>query len=233
MGTPTSFAVGCAILLSASGCEREAAPEVRPEAVKVEAVKTEAAKVEAAKVEADPASIRRAELEPVNGTVPAPSVQPSGPVDLASSAAKPQGGAPSLAASSAKAAAAPEGSKREPTQGTVVNDEAFSAWLQAETPAAAATATHVEAILVAKAPYHCNAEYPHKFKLNAAPPGVSYPEETVRGMQVSPERGVLRIPIQTHTPGLAKVSGTLSFSVCTDERCLVEKRDLSLDVDVR
>ena len=52
-------------------------------------------------------------------------------------------------------------------------------------------------------------------------------------MQVTPERSVLRIPLQAANAGLAKVSGTLSFSVCTEERCLVEKRDLSVDLEVK
>jgi hypothetical protein len=124
-------------------------------------------------------------------------------------------------------------SKAEPRLGAIVNDDAFSTWLQAPSPATAGAATYVEAVLVAKAPYHCNAEYPHKFKLGAPSPGVSYPEETVRGMQVTAERSVLRIPLQAANAGLAKVSGTLSFSVCTEERCLVEKRDLTLDLEVK
>jgi len=90
----------------------------------------------------------------------------------------------------------------------------------------------LEAVLVAKPPYHCNPEYPHKFKLNAAPPGLSYPEETVRGMKVTPGRSVLAIPVNAQSAGKPTITGTLSFSVCTEERCMVEKRDLSLVLDV-
>lgn len=114
-----------------------------------------------------------------------------------------------------------------------MTEEPFSIWLQAVSPIAAGTPATVEAVLVAKPPYHTNAEYPHKFKLGAAPPGLSYPETTVKGMQVSPERGVLRIPVQAQSPGTATVSGALSFSVCTDERCLVEKRELALNLEVK
>jgi hypothetical protein len=121
----------------------------------------------------------------------------------------------------------------EARQGSVVNDEAFATWLQTDAPMAAGSKSHVEAVLVAKAPYHCNAEYPHKFKLNAAPAGLSYPEDVVRGMQITAERGVLRIPIQAQNAGPVTVSGTLSFSVCTEERCLVEKRDLALNLEVK
>lgn len=120
----------------------------------------------------------------------------------------------------------------KPTQGAVVSEEPFSVWLQAQSPVVAGGAAQVEAVLVAKAPYHCNAEYPHKFKLNAPPAGLTYPAEVVKGMVVTPERGVLRIPVQAQSAGPATVSGTLSFSVCTDERCLVEKRDLTLNLVV-
>jgi hypothetical protein len=114
-----------------------------------------------------------------------------------------------------------------------VTEEPFSVWLQAVSPVAAGSPATVEAVLVAKPPYHCNAEYPHKFKLGAAPAGISYPEATVKGAKVTAERSVLAIPVQTQTPGKATVSGTLQFSVCTDERCLVEKRDLALDLEVK
>jgi hypothetical protein len=87
-------------------------------------------------------------------------------------------------------------------------------------------------VLTAKPPYHCNAEYPHKFKLTAAPAGLSYSEETVRGMKVTPERSVMAIPVKADAPGKPTISGTLSFSVCTAERWMVEMRDVSLALEV-
>jgi len=114
----------------------------------------------------------------------------------------------------------------------VVSEEAYSTWLQATSPVKAGAPVQLEAVLVAKPPYHCNPEYPHKLKLNAPPAGLAYPEETVRGMKVTPERSVLAFPVQAQSAGKPTVSGTLSFSVCTAERCMVEKRDLSLALDV-
>lgn len=139
------------------------------------------------------------------------------------------------AAESPKAAEAPaaKGGDAQLTQGAVASDEAFSTWLQAASPAKAGGPITVEAVLTAKPPYHCNPEYPHKFKLNAAPAGLSYPEETVRGMKVTPERSVLAIPVKAEAAGKPTISGTLSFSVCTAERCMVEKRDLTLALDVK
>ena len=113
-----------------------------------------------------------------------------------------------------------------------MSEDAFSVWLQGASPAKAGGPVQLEAVLVAKPPYHCNPEYPHKFKLNPAPAGLAYPEDTVRGMKVTPERGVLAIPVNAQSAGKPTVSGTLSFSVCTEERCMVEKRDLSVALDV-
>jgi hypothetical protein len=118
------------------------------------------------------------------------------------------------------------------TEGAAASSEAFSTWLQAEAPVKAGAPLHLEVVLAAKPPYHCNPEYPHKFKLNAAP-GLSFPEATVKGMRVTPERSVLAVPVTASSAGKATVSGTLSFSVCTEERCLVEKRDLTLALDVQ
>ncbi|MEY2929436.1 MAG: hypothetical protein RL033_185 [Pseudomonadota bacterium] len=117
-------------------------------------------------------------------------------------------------------------------QGAVVSEEPFSTWLQVASPAKAGAPLQLEAVLVAKPPYHCNPEYPHKFKLSSAPAGLAYPEETVRGAKVTPERTVLSIPANAQSSGKPTVAGTLSFSVCTEERCLVEKRELSVALDV-
>jgi hypothetical protein len=187
-------------------------------------------------------------------TSPPPAAQAAQPQTAAAepSASTPGPAAVKLAANPARAAAAapsagalalaeaPSGKKGadkaaapgSETQGAVVNEEAFSTWLQAASPAKAGAPVQLEAVLVAKPPYHCNPEYPHKFKLNAAPAGLSYPEETVRGMKVTPGRSVLAIPVNAQSAGKPTISGTLSFSVCTEERCMVEKRDLSVALDV-
>ena len=151
----------------------------------------------------------------------------------ASPTAPPEPGASAADAPVPAADAPAKAAAGQTVQGVAVTEEPFSVWLQAVSPVAAGGPATVEAVLVAKPPYHCNAEYPHKFKLGAAPAGLSYPEATVKGAQVTAERSVLRIPVQAQSPGKATVSGTLQFSVCTDERCLVEKRDLALNLEVK
>ncbi len=119
------------------------------------------------------------------------------------------------------------------TRGTMVEQEAFRAWLQSSGEAKAGETAPLEAVVVAKGSYHINAEYPHKFKLGEPPQGLSYPQSVVRGMKTTPERGVLAIPVKAESAGTSEVTGKLSFSVCTEERCLVEKQDLSLALIVK
>ena len=172
-------------------------------------------------------------LKAAETEAPAPSaaVKLTGNAPAAAPAAEApkKGDAKEKAGDKAPAAAAPAGSEK---QGAVVSEDAFSAWLQTASPAKAGGPVQLEAVLVAKPPYHCNPEYPHKFKLNPAPAGLAYPEETVRGMKVTPERSTLAIPVNAQSAGKPTISGTLSFSVCTEERCMVEKRDLSVALDV-
>jgi hypothetical protein len=159
------------------------------------------------------------------GDAPTPGAEKA---TAASASAAPAEPTPAADAPAGKTAAG-----GEPVKGPVVTEEPFQAWLQAVSPVAAGGPASVEAVLVANPPYHCNAEYPHKFKLAAAPPGLAYPEPIVKGMLVTPSRSVLKVPVQAQSAGKATVSGTLQFSVCDDERCLVEKKELSLNLEVK
>lgn len=118
-------------------------------------------------------------------------------------------------------------------RGPVIKEDAFSVWLQSEGPAVSGKPANVTAVLVAHPPYHCNEEYPHKFKFAAAPEGLSYGKKEARGMKVTAKKGVLAIPVQAEAAGTSTINGKLLFSVCTDERCLVEKQDLSLALVVK
>jgi hypothetical protein len=218
-----------ALLLGAAACQSEAAPQVQQEPRPVQQAPASAAAVTAQEAPVAQVGLARyAERAAPSGEAPpgaqsasAPGAAPSGPTPAGKTEPAPAGESP------AKPAAG------QVVQGAVVAEEPFSVWLQAVSPVSAGTPAKLEAILVAKPPYHCNAEYPHKFKLGPAPAGLSFPESTVKGMQVTAERSVLAIPVQAQSPGKAAISGTLSFSVCTDERCLVEKRELALELEVK
>jgi hypothetical protein len=211
--------------LLAFACQTEATPEVHgePSIARAPSAATppKATAAPAATVSGQPHDEPQAQVGLAHYQEPSrASGQPAAPPVPSAGAAQPVADAPKAAAG-------------ETVQGTAVTEEPFSIWLQAASPIAAGAPATVEAVLVAKPPYHCNAEYPHKFKLGAAPAGLSYPEATVKGMKVTAERSVLSIPVQAQAAGKATVSGTLSFSVCTDERCLVEKRELALNLEVK
>jgi hypothetical protein len=202
------WALGAAALLGAVACQSQPTPSVQGEPTKPSAQ----------------VGIRVAPVTPVTPVTPpeqAPASPPSSQVGLARYEEPPT------------AAADAPSKSGQTVQGTVVKEEPFSIWLQAVSPVAAGSSATVEAVLVANPPYHCNAEYPHKFKLGAPPAGISYPEATVKGAKVTAERSVLAIPVQAQSPGKATVSGTLQFSVCNDDRCLVEKRELALNIEVK
>jgi hypothetical protein len=85
-------------------------------------------------------------------------------------------------------------------------------------------------VLTAKDPYKCNDKYPYKFVLDAPSGGVSYPAQTVRGMSIADKRSSMSIPFSVGQAGAATIAGQLHFSICTAEKCLIEKRQLSVTV---
>lgn len=92
----------------------------------------------------------------------------------------------------------------------------------------------IEVVLDAKPPFHANQQYPYKFKTKDAP-GVKFAEPVVGkdAAKLEPQRVTMRVPFTPDGAGQRTVSGQFAFSVCTEETCLMEKRDLSLVVDVK
>jgi len=116
--------------------------------------------------------------------------------------------------------------------GTPAASEAFSAQLQARRSYRRDQPSSVEAVLVAKDPFHCNEKYPYKFTLDPAPSGIKYDAAVVRGMSISPKRSTMTIPFVATQAGTSQIAGELAFSVCTESKCLMEKRRLSVRVTV-
>jgi hypothetical protein len=86
----------------------------------------------------------------------------------------------------------------------------------------------------AKPPFHVNDKYPYKFKLKESA-GLKYPSPVVGKDAAKLEKMRVTMPVGfvPESPGKHTIAGVLSFSVCTDEKCLIEKRDLSLDVQAK
>lgn len=85
--------------------------------------------------------------------------------------------------------------------------------------------------LSAKNGFKVNDEYPVKFQFAEAS-GVAPQKEVVRKDDAQVEKSKVVIPahVVVSKSGKHLIQGKLSFSVCTDDRCLIEKRDLGLSV---
>jgi len=92
-----------------------------------------------------------------------------------------------------------------------------------------------DVIIQAKGDYHMNEKYPYKFKAqDPAAPGIKYPKPVVtrEDGQFEEKKGVLKVPFTAEEAGERKIGGTLSFSVCSAQNCLMDKQALETTVKV-
>ncbi len=91
----------------------------------------------------------------------------------------------------------------------------------------------VEIVLSAKSGYHANDKYPYKLKTSDSP-GVKYRTAVFSrdDVQLEPTRATMKVEFTPESAGEKTVGGQFSFSVCSAEHCLVDKRDLALSVRV-
>jgi pyruvate/2-oxoglutarate dehydrogenase complex dihydrolipoamide acyltransferase (E2) component len=113
------------------------------------------------------------------------------------------------------------------------SEAGFDLVLQPKGDYASGKAGEAEVVLSAKPPYHVNDKYPYKFKLKEAP-GLSFANMIVTKELVKFEPARATVPV-TFTPSAGKhtLSGQLSFSVCTADKCMIEKRDLALEIEAK
>ena len=120
-----------------------------------------------------------------------------------------------------------------PNRGASASGPSYEAWLETTGGYTAGGSGSVTAVLNAKAPYKCNTQYPYKFTLDAPPAGITYPSSVVKGMRVDGKHASMSIPLAATAAGSHPIGGTLSFSTCTEDKCLVDKVHLVVAVDVR
>jgi hypothetical protein len=131
--------------------------------------------------------------------------------------------APAAADSAAPAAAAE----------SKYSEAGFDLVLQPKGDYASGKAGEAEVVLSAKPPYHVNDKYPYKFKLKEAP-GLTFANMIVTKDAVKFEPARATVPVAfTPSAGKHTLSGQLSFSVCTDDKCMIEKRDLALEIEAK
>lgn len=110
----------------------------------------------------------------------------------------------------------------------------FDVEIQPKGAYASGQAGTAEIVVTAKPPFHANDKYPYKFKLNETP-GLKYAALVVDkdAVKVEKMRATVSVPLTPEKAGKHTVSGKLFFSVCNDDQCLVEKRDLALEIDAK
>jgi hypothetical protein len=91
-----------------------------------------------------------------------------------------------------------------------------------------------EIVLEAKGPFKVNDKYPYKFKLKEAD-GIKFQSDVVKqdAVKLEKKRAVMTVAFTPASVGKKELAGQFSFSVCTDDKCLIEKRDLALTIDVK
>jgi hypothetical protein len=115
--------------------------------------------------------------------------------------------------------------------------EPFAVSLQVGEPVAVGQPGELVIRIEAKQGFKVNQEYPHSFRPQPTE-GVRFAEERYRlsgsKEQVACPKSaedtctlVERIEVEPTAQGSHRISGQLSFSVCDAERCLIEKRELS------
>jgi hypothetical protein len=104
----------------------------------------------------------------------------------------------------------------------------YEVWLEHPGAAHAHTPSAATAVLVPKAPFKCNLEYPSRFSPEDAS-SVTYAKDQPT-LRVAGARCELTVGFTPATTGSSRLTGTFKFSVCTPERCLVRKQLLTLDV---
>ncbi|PZR07046.1 MAG: hypothetical protein DI536_28735 [Archangium gephyra] len=96
--------------------------------------------------------------------------------------------------------------------------------------------------IAAKSGFHVNPDYPVSFKPSSTE-GVKYAGERVQLSNVTKKTPCkdkeedncaveIALPLTPEAKGVAKIEGVLSFSVCSDEKCLTPKQTLVLAVEV-
>ncbi len=93
--------------------------------------------------------------------------------------------------------------------------------------------------LEAKGDFHVNKEYPYKFKMNAAPAGVTYPTDTFSKangdftLDASNEKvGTMTLKFKSANKGAVSISGVFKLSVCSAQNCQMETANVTVPVTV-
>ena len=143
---------------------------------------------------------------------------------------------PASPAAAAEGTAAPAQNAEAPPAGPAQSqyDEAnFELRIVPAGDVKAGQASQAEITLVAKSPFKVNQSYPYKFKVGQAEGlKTEKPVVSAEALKLEEKRAVMNVAFTADKPGKSRLLGQFSFSVCTEDKCLIEKRNLSLDMNV-
>ncbi len=141
----------------------------------------------------------------------------------------------------APSAAPPPAKIENPVQDPSVDNE-YLIGITAAPPYLAGKEAVATISVTARKGFHVNPEYPMSFKPTPTE-GVKYGAErvqlTVATRTPCKEKAEdncavdVNLPVTPEKAGVAVIEGVLSFSVCSDEKCLTPKQTVSLAVDVQ
>ncbi len=200
----------------ALGCQKEAPADPAPTAEPAQSAPAKAEEPPPEKVEAVASAAPSASADP--------EVAPKATEKSPAAVAKKPGPA---------VAPAPKAEERKvkTVRGSSASGTGFAVSIQAKSPVRSGESSTATVVLSSKDPFKCNDKYPYKMALSA-PSGVSFASQTVRGASIGKKTTTLGIPFTAGPKGKGTIAGTFSFSVCTDDKCLIEKRPLSVTIDV-
>ena len=138
-----------------------------------------------------------------------------------------------------KSEAAPAPAKDAPATvvgAAKVDKDQYIVEMKASGACSAGKECKAEITLASKGEFHINDKYPIKFKAPDSPPeGLTFTKSIVKREDGTFEakKGSLPIAFTIDWPAKMKVSGTFSFSVCSDANCVMDKVALEVDVEAK
>jgi len=98
----------------------------------------------------------------------------------------------------------------------------------------AGSVAHLVVTINAKQGYKVNKQYPTKLKMAAPPAGVDYPKKTLKRDDGEWVNGAaafrFRAPFKPLQAGTYPIGAELKFSVCSEDRCVIQKHKLTVQV---
>lgn len=109
--------------------------------------------------------------------------------------------------------------------------EGYRTYAQVNTPVVVGKDSTVTIHLDPQAPFKSNDKYPYRFTVTGSR-GVTSSTQVVTSATITPTKTTLQLSLEGDVPGPGSLAGMFSFSVCTPEKCLVERTPLVLNFEV-